>query len=220
MRSVGSRGKMPSQVNREGDDMLVASRMNKKPITATPRDTLAEAAAKMQAGNFRHLPIVEDGKLVGMVSDHDIRQHQGHLGDTRVTGAMTEDPITVTPETTMEDTAEILLERKIGGLPVVENGKLVGMITTTDILGAFVEIFGIREENATRIDLMLDAEPPSDLPHASEAIHKSGGEVLGLGTYREQWDAERVYYLVVRAKPVKPVMEALASQGFRVLGFH
>jgi acetoin utilization protein AcuB len=211
---------MPDEVNREGDDMLVASHMNKQPITATPRDTLAEAAAKMTAGNFRHLPIVVDGKLVGMLSDHDIRQHQGHLKDTRVTGAMTEDPITVTPDTTMEDAAEILLERKIGGLPVVEKGQLVGMITTTDILGAFIEIFGISEENATRIDLMLDAEAPTDLPHASEAIHKSGGEILGLGTYRERWDAERVYYLVVRANPVKPVMDALASQGFRVLGVH
>ncbi len=200
--------------------MLVANRMSKNPQTASPRDTLAEAEAKMHAGNFRHLPIVADGKLVGMLSDHDIRQHQGHLKDTRVTGAMTDNPITVTPDTSLEEAAEILLERKIGGLPVVDNEKLVGMITTTDMLGAFVEIFGTAEENATRVDLMIDSAPPHDLPHASEVIQKSGGEILGLGTYRDRWKEERVYYLVVRANPIKPVIDALAGNGFRVLGIH
>ncbi len=200
--------------------MLVASRMSKHPITAGVRDTLAEANAKMHSGNFRHLPIVADGKLAGMISDHDIRQHQGHLTDTRVTGAMTEDAITVSPDTSMEEAAEIMLERKIGGLPVVENGKLVGMITTTDVLGAFVEIFGTAEENASRLDLILELKAPFDLPHASETIQNSGGEILGLGTYRDRWEEERVYYLVVRANPIKPVVDALNGKGFRVLGIH
>src|SRR5579885_318222 len=166
--------------------MLVASRMSKNPVTASPRDTLAEAAAKMHSGNFRHLPIVDNGKLVGMLSDHDVRQHQGHLTDTRVTGAMTDNPITVSPDTTMEEAAEIMLERKISGLPVVEQGKLVGIITTADLLGAFLEIFGSAEENATRIDLMLDESGPRDLPNASQVIQSAGGEILGLGTYRDR----------------------------------
>jgi acetoin utilization protein AcuB len=200
--------------------MLVADRMSKSPQTASPRDTLAEADAKMHGGNFRHLPIVVDGKLVGMLSDHDVRQHQGHLKDTRVTGAMTDNPITVTPATSMEEAAEIMLERKIGALPVVENEKLVGMITTTDILGAFVEIFGTAEENATRIDLLLESRPPRDLAHASKVIQEAGAEILGLGTYRERWKEERVYYVVVRANPVKPVVDALTSDGFRLLGVH
>src|SRR5579885_635100 len=200
--------------------MLVASRMRKNPATATPRDTLAEAAAKMHSGNFRHLPIVDNGKLVGMLSDHDVRQHQGHLTDTRVTGAMTENPITVTPDTTMEEAAEIMLERKIGGLPVVDKDRLVGIITTTDLLGAFVEIFGAAEENTTRIDMLLDPGPPRDLPSATQAIQSAGGEILGLGTYRDRWKDERVYYLVIRADAMKPVMDALEGNGFRVLGIH
>ena len=200
--------------------MLVASRMSKHPVTAGARDTLAEADAKMQSGNFRHLPIVADGKLTGMISDHDIRQHQGHLTDTRVTGAMTDNAITVTPDTSMEEAAEIMLERKIGGLPVVEDGKLVGMITTTDVLGAFVEMFGTAEENASRLDLILEPKAPHDLSRASEAIENSGGEILGLGTYRDRWEEERVYYLVVRANPIKPVVDALNGNGFRVLGIH
>jgi len=200
--------------------MLVASRMSKNPATASPKETLAELEAKMRSGNFRHIPIVENGKVVGMISDHDIRQHQGHLTDTRVTGAMTDNPITVAPETTMEEAAKIMLERKISGLPVVDKGKLVGIITTTDLLGAFMEIFGAAEENATRIDLMLEAAPPRDLPNASQVIQNAGGEILGLGTYRDRWENERVYYLVVRAERQEPVMDALESKGFRVLGSH
>jgi acetoin utilization protein AcuB len=174
----------------------------------------------MDSGNFRHLPVTDQGRLVGMLSDHDIRQHQGHLTDTRVTGAMTDNPITVSPDTTMEEAAEIMLERKISGLPVVEQGKLVGIITTADLLGAFLEIFGSAEENATRIDLMLDESGPRDLPNASQVIQSAGGEILGLGTYRDRWDEERVYYLVVRAPALKPVMDALEAKGFRVLGTH
>jgi acetoin utilization protein AcuB len=200
--------------------MLVANRMNKNPVTVEPTETLAQAEAKMNSGNFRHLLIVKDRKLVGMLSDHDIRQHQGHLKDTRVTGAMSDDPITVTPDLAMEDAAEIMLEKKIGALPVVDKGELVGIITTTDMLEAFVEIFGAAEEDATRIDVLLDPAPPLDLPRAAEVIQKCGGEVLGLGTYRDRWEKERVHYLVVRAKPLEAVTQALSKGGFRVLGVH
>lgn len=85
--------------------------MNKNPVTIEPTQSLAEAEAKMHSGNFRHLPIVEGGKLIGMLSDHDIRQHQGHLKDTRVTGAMTDDPITVTADMAIEDAVKIMLEK-------------------------------------------------------------------------------------------------------------
>jgi acetoin utilization protein AcuB len=200
--------------------MLVANRMNKNPVTVEPTESLAQAEAKMHSGNFRHLPIVKGGKLIGMLSDHDIRQHQGHLKDTRVTGAMTDDPITVAPDMAMEDAAEIMLERKIGALPVVDKGELVGIITATDMLEAFVEIFGATEKDAARIDVLLEPAPPLDLPRATEVIQKCGGEVLGLGTYRDRWEQERVYYLVVRAKPFEAVTEALSKGGFRVLGIH
>jgi acetoin utilization protein AcuB len=200
--------------------MLVANRMAKNPVTASPRDLLAEAEVRMNSGNFRHLPVTDNGKLVGMLSDADIRQHQGHLKDTRVSGAMTENPITVAADTTMEEAAEIMLERKISGLPVVDKGNLVGIITTADLLGAFLEIFGTTEENASRLDIMLDESGPRDLPTASQVIHNAGGEILGLGTYRDRWNEERVYYLVIRAGSMKPVMDALGGKDFRVLGMH
>src|SRR5208337_792427 len=99
--------------------MLVGKRMTPHPVTVAPNETLAAARAKMQAGQFRRLPVVQDGKLVGIVTDRDLRPHLGHEERTRVTAAMTEDLVTVTPATTLEYAAQLMLKRKIGGLPVV-----------------------------------------------------------------------------------------------------
>ena len=199
--------------------MLVGKRMTPNPVTVAPGETLAAARAKMQAGHFRRLPVVKDEKLAGMLTDRDVRQHLGHEERTRVTAAMTEDPITVTPATTLEDAAQLLLERQIGGLPVVEDGKLVGIITTSDILTAFLDVMGASEKGVARVDLMLK-EPPHDLADAAKAISSAGSEILGVGTYREQWDESRVFYLMLRTKDVDQVASALKAQGFSVLGIH
>jgi len=119
--------------------LLVMTYMTRKPITVTPRDTLIDAQGKMNSGSFRRLPVVEGDRLIGMLTDRDLGPHSGHLQDTRVTAAMTENPITVTPATPLEAAARRMLDTKLDSLPVVEDGKLVGIITTTDILKAFLE---------------------------------------------------------------------------------
>lgn len=199
--------------------MLVGKRMTRNPITVSPSDTVATARGKMQAGNFRRLPVVENGKLVGLVTDRDLRQHVGLEDRIKITAAMTEALITVTPATTLESAAQLLLKRKIGGLPVVENGKLVGIITTSDVLTAFLDVMGVLEEGVARIDLVLEA-PPHDLGDASKAIAGAGSEILGVGTYREKWDDGQVFYLLIRTKDVDHVSAALQSKGFSVLGVH
>ncbi|HSD11567.1 MAG TPA: CBS domain-containing protein [Candidatus Binatia bacterium] len=119
--------------------LLVTTYMTRKPVTVTPRDTLIDAQEKMNAGSFRRLPVVEGDRLVGMITDRDLGPHSGHLRETRVTAAMTENPLTVTPTTPLEAAARRMLDTKLDSLPVVEDGKLVGIITTTDILKAFLE---------------------------------------------------------------------------------
>lgn len=200
--------------------MLVSSRMKKNPVTVSPTDRLADAETRMNSGNFRHLPVVQDGKLVGMLSDADLRAHQGHLGETRVNAVMVTDAFTVAPEAPLEQAAEVLLERKIGGLPVVKDGALVGIITTTDILSAFVELLGVAEENTRRLDVLLDPTGEYDLAHAVDAIQNSGGEVLGLGTYRQNWGEQRIFYLVLRAEQTQKVADELGTKGFQVLGVY
>ena len=197
--------------------MLVGKRMTAHPVTVAPNETLAVARAKMQAGHFRRVPVVQNEKLVGILTDRDIRQHLGHEERTKVTAAMTEELVTVTPATTLEYAAQLMLKRQIGGLPVVEDGKLVGIITTSDIVTAFLDVMGASEEGVARVDLILK-EAPHDLGDAAKAISGVGSEILGVGTYREKWDESRAFYVLIRTKDVDYVASVLKAQGFSVLG--
>ncbi len=133
--------------------MLVRDRMSVDPVTVSPDDTLREARRLIREHGLRRFPVVENGKLVGIVTDRDVRQADMSsavvqerryveyiLDRIQVRGIMTPDPITVTPETPLEEAARLILENKIGGLPVVEGGKLVGIITETDLIRTLVEI--------------------------------------------------------------------------------
>jgi len=124
----------------EGNRGLVGGRMTLNPVVAAPDDTLAQVQAKMHEGRFRSVPVLQGGKLAGIITDRDIREHAGRLEDTRVAVAMSKDVMTVKPDTSIWDAARLLLDHKIGGLPVMDNGQLVGMVTTSDLLRAFVSL--------------------------------------------------------------------------------
>jgi acetoin utilization protein AcuB len=116
-----------------------AKRMTSKLITVAPQDSLAKAKALMDSGNFRHLPVLEDGKLIGILSDRDIQRHSGYLDSTRVDAVMTSDPVTITATTTVEEAARLMLRLKISAVPVVDDGTPVGILSTSDILRAFLD---------------------------------------------------------------------------------
>lgn len=199
--------------------MIVGNRMTKEPITVAPEDLAIRAAHKMQAGGFHRLPVVSDGKLVGIVSDRDLREHRGHLEQVKLNGIMTERPVTVTPESTIEAAAQIMLERQIGGLPVVADGKLVGLITSSDIMRAFLDVMGASRGGSTRIDFVLEGDE-RDFNEATRVIAREGGEVLGVGTYREQLGDNPVCYLRLVAGNPDIIASALRNRGFNVLGVH
>ncbi|HJU29002.1 MAG TPA: universal stress protein [Candidatus Binataceae bacterium] len=115
---------------------LVGAWMTRNPATATPDEKLSSVHDKMVEGGFRCVPVVENGAPVGIVTDRDIRNHTGYLEHTEAFKAMSEALITVSPSTSVREAARLLRERKIGALPVVEEGKLIGLITTTDVLTA------------------------------------------------------------------------------------
>ncbi|MGQ9475847.1 MAG: CBS domain-containing protein [Actinomycetota bacterium] len=133
--------------------MLVKERMSAKPVTLSPDDTLRKARDLIKEHGLRRFPVVEGGKLVGIVTDRDVRQADMSsavvqerryveyiLDRIQVRGIMTPDPITVNPDTPLEEAARLILENKIGGLPVVEGGELVGIITETDLIRTLVEM--------------------------------------------------------------------------------
>ena len=199
--------------------MIVGNRMTKEPITVEPEDLSIRAAHKMQAGGFRRLPVVSDGKLVGIVSDRDLREHRGQLEKIKISGLMTERPLTVTPATTIEEAAQIMLERRIGGLPVVADGRLVGIITASDIMRAFLDVMGASRGGSTRIDFVLEGEEHG-FTEATRIVAREGGEVLGVGTYREKLGDNPVCYLRLLTGNPDTIAKALRSSGFTVLGVH
>ena len=124
----------------------VRSWMVEKVITITPQTTLPEAQRIMLEHKIRRLPVVKSDQLVGIVTLGDIREARPSDATTlsiyemnyfmdRLTAKdfMTANPITITPDATIAETARLMVEHKIGGLPVMDNGKLVGIITETDL---------------------------------------------------------------------------------------
>ncbi|HLF91737.1 MAG TPA: CBS domain-containing protein [Anaerolineales bacterium] len=127
-------------------EQLVRNWMTPDPITISPSTTLPQAQQIMMEKNIRRLPVVWDGKLVGILTFGDIREAKPSEANTlsvyelnylldrlTVKAIMTSNPITVDPDATIGQAANIMLEKKIGGIPVVENGRLVGIITETDL---------------------------------------------------------------------------------------
>jgi CBS domain-containing protein len=114
--------------------------MRRDPVTITPLDTLAVAQSLMQRVGVRQLPVVDKGALIGMLSERDLRAHSGYLEHTKVDAAMSEQPVIVSPKDPAAQAARLLLDQKINALPVVEEGRLVGIISRSDLLRLLVEI--------------------------------------------------------------------------------
>jgi acetoin utilization protein AcuB len=122
--------------------MVVKERMSPRFITIDPDASLAEARVLLDQHRIRHLPVVEDGNPVGIITDRDIRSAApaASLEQVKVGEIMTRNLIMVTPSTRVQEAAKLMVTHRIGGLPVQREGKLVGIITETDLLKAFVEI--------------------------------------------------------------------------------
>jgi len=200
--------------------MLIRRWMTKNPATLSPVDTLDDARRKMDKGNFRRLPVVKSGQLVGIVSDRDLRQHVGQLEHTRVDAVMAKPVITVEPDMLLDQAANLLVKHKVGGLPVLDGGKLVGIITAIDMLRAFGEVLGTSEEGVSRIDLTFSGDS-FDLVVIAQLVGMSNGEVLGMGTYEgEGGRKDQIIYLRVRTEDARRTADMLTDRGFSVVAIH
>jgi acetoin utilization protein AcuB len=132
-------------------DQGIRARMTPNPVVVDPETSVPEAARLMKQGGFRRLLVMKHGDLVGIITDRDLKQampssatslsvwEMGTLiANLKVGQVMSRDPITVHEDDSLGKAAELMLERRIGGLPVVNGRSLVGIITTTDVLRAFV----------------------------------------------------------------------------------
>jgi acetoin utilization protein AcuB len=201
--------------------MNVSRWMTRDPVAVESTETLAAVRKIMDQGRFRRVPVVDGGKLVGIVSDRDLRQHTGALAEVKVNGAMSTPVVSVTPSVLLEEAANLMVKHKVGGLPVVDRGRLAGIITATDLLRAFADVLGIMEEGVVRIDLSLEGDG-SELATVAGLVAQENGEILGMGTYRDDplEGGGRVVYLRLRAADAKRVAQMLTDKNFTVRAIH
>jgi acetoin utilization protein AcuB len=195
--------------------MIVAELMTSHPLTVGPSDTLQLAHEKMEAGRFRQVPVVDEERLVGILTDRDTRQHIGQLAQTRVDAVMSTHPFSVHPSAPVEKAAHLLMTNKIGSLPVVEDGRLVGIITATDMLRALEAVLGA--DGSSRIDLNLDG---SGEIAAATSLVQTICPLLGIGTYRRKNAEHEVLYVQVSSTNAQRAADALKEYGFKVLAIH
>lgn len=197
--------------------MKIKSLMIADPVTVTENASIQQAIELMKDKGFRHLPIVsKDMKLKGLVTLADLKQGliPAMLGDVSLTDLMISDPITVGPDDDLETAARLIYERKISGMPVVKNKKLVGIITDSDILRAFIDMMGILTGSA-RIEVMVGEESGS-FNKVVEIIRKHGGDIVNIGMTAQQ-SSSRVYTFRLNTLKIGPIEKALAAAGFQVL---
>lgn len=197
--------------------MIVAQLMTPHPVTVSPNDTLDFAYGKMKTGQFRQVPVVDREKVIGILTDRDLRQYLGQLTRWNVDAAMTALPLTVRPSTPVEQAAHLLVSNKISSLPVVENDKLVGIITASDMLHALEAILGSGADGSVRID--LDVAGSGEISAAISLV-RTICSVLCIGTYGRKATKGQVLYVRVTATGAQRTASALEQYGFKVLAVH
>lgn len=210
--------------------MLVERWMKANPITVGPLDSFRHAMNLIRQRGIRHLPVVEGGRLVGIVTDRDVRQaspsaatsleiHELHylLEKITIRDIMTSEVVTATPEMPIEAAARLMLTHRIGCLPVLRGMALVGIITETDILSAFVEVMGIQAEQ-TRLELILEERAGAFLD-ACRIVQDQGGDIVSVVTAMASHRGEQKKVMLFRLEGVvlDPLVKRLEASGHRVL---
>ena len=172
--------------------MLVKDWMTLDPITVTPDTSVMKASQLMKENNIRRLPVVdENGKVVGIVSDRDLKEaspskattldvHELYylLSELKVKDIMSKKVYTIKPTDTVEKAAVIMLEHKITGLPVVEDGKLVGILTQGDVFRVLTSITGVYRGGTVFTFLLEDR--PGSIKEVADVIRKYGGRMVSI----------------------------------------
>jgi acetoin utilization protein AcuB len=197
--------------------MKIHSLMIPDPITITADASIREAIEVMKTNSIRHLPVVAQGDLLeGLVTLADLKQGliPSLVADISLQDMMIRDPITADPEADIEIAAQLIYKHKISGIPVVRDSRLVGIITETDILRAFIDMMGILTATS-RIDIEIDQRPES-FQNALRVINAAGGDVINVGMTAQQ-TGKREYYFRLASCKTGAIRKALEREGFKVL---
>jgi acetoin utilization protein AcuB len=188
--------------------MLVKNWMSKNVVSIDVSDSMRDAMKLLKEHGIRMLPVMKKGKLVGIVTDRDLKKAsasdatslEGHellylLEKIEVKDLMTKDPITVPPDYTAEETAQVLLENKISGAPVVDdNGQVVGVITQTDLFRVLISLTGVGN-GGIQFGFQVEDKPGS-IKEVTDIIREFRGRMVSILTsYDDVPDEYRKVYI-------------------------
>jgi acetoin utilization protein AcuB len=188
--------------------LLVENWMNPDVITVDADDSMLDATKILKEHNIRHLPVLEKGKLVGIVTDRDLKRAspsdatalEAHellylIANIKVREIMTKNPITVPYNFTIEEAAQILLESKISGMPVVDKyGDVIGTITQADLFKVLISLTGVGKKGVQFAFLLEDR--PGSIKEVTDIIRSYGGRMASiLSSYEKAPEGHRYVYI-------------------------
>lgn len=188
--------------------MLVKNWMSTPPITIAPNNSMQEAMELLKTNRISMLPVVENGRLVGIVTDADLKKASPSdattleihellylLSTVQVKDIMSPNPITVPMDFTIEETSEILADKKIPGMPVMDaNGAIAGVITHTDLFKVIISLTGIRKKGIQFAFRLKDGE--GTILEAAHVIREFGGRLTSvLSSYEKVPEGHRNVYI-------------------------
>jgi acetoin utilization protein AcuB len=199
--------------------VLVADVMTPRPVKVAPDATVAAARSAMRRGRFRHLPVVAGAELVGVVAQSDLEVPPGapvevaeSLGERPLTEVMTTEPVTVWPDEPVEVAARLLVDNRIGCLPVVADDGLVGILTESDLFSVLLRLLG-GGEPSSRITVVLP-DVPGALGRAMTVVGELGVNLLTVVTEAGPEPGTRGVVLRAGTINAAPVVAALVAAGF------
>ena len=208
--------------------MRIRDMMTRNPVTVDSETLVMDARKIMKENNVRRLPVVDKGKLLGIVTKHDILEaspspatslsvHELNylLSRMKVKEIMKKNPVTLTPDTPFEEALKIGQEKKIGSFPVVENGKLVGIATESDIVRFLTRALGVREEGS-RITIEGLGGKLSDLEKIISIVNQHHTVVLSMISLPRTEKKEWMIVLRLKTSSPDPIVKDFKKAGFNV----
>lgn len=208
--------------------MRIRDLMTKNPITVESDTLVLDAQKIMSQNNIRRLPVVDKGKLKGIITKHDLLEaspspatslsvHELNylLSKMKVKEIMKKDPITLTSDTPFEEALRIGQEKKVGSFPVVENGKLVGIATESDIVRFLTRVLGIREEGS-RITIEGLGGKLGDLEKIIQIVDQHQTVILSMMTLPRPEKKDWMIVLRLKTTTLDPIVKDFKKAGFNV----
>jgi acetoin utilization protein AcuB len=208
--------------------MRIKDVMTRNPITVESETLVLDAQRIMKENNIRRLPVVDKGKLVGIVTKHDLLEASPSpatslsvfelnylLSKMRVKEIMKKNPMTLTPDTPFEEALRLGQEKKIGSFPVVENGKLVGITTESDIIRFVTRALGIREEGS-RITIEGLGAKLGDLEKIVSIVNQHHTVILSMMSLPRPENKDWMIVLRLKTNDPDPIVKDFRKAGFNV----